>query len=312
MLALLFPGQGAQFPGMGKDFYEAFKVVRETFEEADTYLKAPFSRLIFEGPAEELTLTKNSQVGIYVVGVALYRLLKEQFPGLKIHTCAGLSLGEYTALTAAGKLSFQEGLGLVQLRAAAMQRACEQVKGSMTVVLGLDEASVQEVLSQFNPPHPVWVANLNCPGQVVIAGGVEALSLVAEPLKQKGAKRCLGLDVSGAFHSGLMEPARQELAAKIATTTFHDTPCKMVMNTVGDYVLSIDKVQQGLIDQLTAPVRWESGILKMREAGMTQYLEVAPGKTLSGMNKRIGIVEPTYSLEKLSDLESLKEVLCRC
>lgn len=308
MLALLFPGQGAQFPGMGKDFYDAFASVRQTFAEADEYLQGPFSRLIFEGPVDELTLTKNSQVGIYIVGVALFRLLQEQLPKLQVNTCAGLSLGEYTALTAAGKLSFQEGLALVKLRADAMQRACERVKGSMTVVLGLDEKSVQEVLSRFNPPHPVWIANLNCPGQVVIAGSIDALALVNEPLKKKGAKRCLSLDVSGAFHSGLMEPARQELAEHIAKTTFQDTPCHMVMNVVGDYVSSVANMRQCLIDQLTAPVRWESGIVKMREQGITKYLELAPGKTLSGMNKRIGIEEPTYSLEKVSDLEGL----CHC
>ena len=308
----LFPGQGAQYPGMGKDFYETFPLVRETFEEADHHLNRPFSRLIFEGPSEELTLTKNSQIAIYIVGMALFRLLENQFPTIKPHTCAGLSLGEYTALTAAKKLSFKEGLDLVKVRAEAMHRACEETKGSMQVVLALSEADVQSVLDQFNPPHPIWIANLNCPGQVVISGSVEALALVAEPLKQKGAKRVLPLDVSGAFHSGLMRPASQELARKIAEVPFHESEIQVVMNVPGDYVQSTEAIRQMLIDQLVSPVRWEKGILNMAKQPLDAYIEMAPGKTLSGMNKRIGIQEPTYSLEKVADLEILGGVLCNC
>ncbi|MEN9343425.1 MAG: hypothetical protein RLZZ453_212 [Chlamydiota bacterium] len=302
--AFLFPGQGAQFPGMGKDFYDVFSVVRHTFEEADDYLKTTFSSLIFNGPKEELTLTKNSQVGIYIVGVALFRLLQKERPELTAHTCAGLSLGEYTALTAAGKLGFKEGLSLVKLRAEAMHKACEEVKGSMMVVLGLEESQVQEVLSNFSS---VWVANLNCPGQVVISGAVEALERVVEPLKEKGAKRCLPLEVSGAFHSGLMEGARKKLSEKIEETPFHNSSTHMVMNVTGGYVKTNEEIKLLLIDQLTRPVRWAQGIESMVKAGMDAYIEFAPGKTLSGMNKRIGVEAPTYSLEKVTDLE----VLCR-
>lgn len=304
----LFPGQGAQYPGMGKDFYDSFPLVRHIFEEADDYLGRQFSNLIFQGPSEELTLTKNSQLAIYIVGVALYRLLEEQFPALKPHTCAGLSLGEYTALTAAKKISFVDGLGLVKLRSEAMQKACESIPGSMQVVLALSEADVQSVIDQFNPPHPIWIANLNCPGQVVIAGSLEALALVTEPLKQKGAKRVLPLDVSGAFHSGLMRPAQEELAAKIAQVSFHDSEIQVVMNVSGDYVQSASQIRQRLIDQLVCPVRWEKGILNMAQQPLDAYIEMGPGKTLSGMNKRIGIKEPTYSLEKVADLEILRGV----
>jgi len=308
----LFPGQGAQYPGMGKDFYDAFPLFRQIFEEADDYLGRKFSDLIFEGPSEELTLTKNSQIAIYIVGVALYRLLEEQFPSLKPHTCAGLSLGEYTALTAAKKISFKDGLGLVKVRSEAMQKACEKTQGSMQVVLALSEADIQSVIDQFNPPHPIWIANLNCPGQVVIAGSIEALALVAEPLKQKGAKRVLPLDVSGAFHSGLMKPAQEELAAKIAQVPFHDSSIEVVMNVPGDYVRKAAAIRQMLIDQLVCPVRWEKGILNMAAQPLDAYIEMGPGKTLSGMNKRIGIKEPTYSLEKVADLEMLRELLCNC
>ena len=307
-LGFLCPGQGAQYPGMGKDFYEAFPLVRQTMEEADEYLGCHFSRLIFEGPSEELTLTKNSQVAIYIVGIALYRLLEEQFPSLIPHTCAGLSLGEYTALTAAKKISFKDGLSLVKVRAEAMQKACEKTQGSMQVVLALSEADVQSVINQFNPPHPIWIANLNCPGQVVIAGTIDVLKLVQEPLKQKGAKRVLPLDVSGAFHSGLMKPAQEELAAKIACVPFSDSGIQVVMNVPGDYVRSTEEIRQMLIAQLVSVVRWEKGILQMAKEGLDAYIELAPGKTLSGMNKRIGVKEPTYSLEKVADLELFRGI----
>ena len=307
-LALLFPGQGAQFPGMGRDFYDAFSCVRETMQEADEYLLSSFSKIMFESSVEELSQTKNSQVAIYILGVALARLLKKERPDLAIDTCAGLSLGEYTALTASGKLSFKEGLSLVKLRAESMQKACVSNPGSMQVVLGLDENAVQHVLSQFHPPHPIWIANLNCPGQIVIAGSCDALALVAEPLKLAGAKRCLPLDVSGAFHSGLMLPAQEELGKKIEMTPFHNTPCQIVMNVTGDYVHDVLDIKKALLQQLTSPVRWQKGIESMMRSGITSYIEVAPGKTLSGMNKRIGVKEPTYSLEKVEDLQTILNI----
>lgn len=307
-IALLFPGQGAQFPGMGKDFYDAFSQVRETMQEADEYLQTSFSKLLFESSVEELSQTKNSQVAIYILGVALSRLLFSQSKDLRIDTCSGLSLGEYTALTAAGKLSFKEGIALVKLRAESMQRACEKNPGSMQVVLGLSELDVQEVLSEFNPPHPVWIANLNCPGQIVIAGSLAALSLVAEPLKKRGAKRCLPLDVSGAFHSGLMLPAQEELGKKIEITSFQSSGCRMVMNVTGGYVDEVTEIKRALLQQLTSPVRWQKGIESMIHEGMDLYIEMAPGKTLSGMNKRIGVQAPTYSLEKVEDLETVLKI----
>ncbi len=174
----------------------------------------------------ELTLTKNSQIAIYISSVAILRVVQEQFPELKPVVCAGLSLGEYTALTAAGKIDFQDCLDLVRIRAEAMHQACEETKGTMQVVLGMTEEAVETVIRELNPPHPVWIANLNCPGQIVIAGSMEAIALAAEALKQKGAKRVLPLDVSGAFHSGLMQPAQEKLAAKIASVHFYESPLK--------------------------------------------------------------------------------------
>ncbi len=307
-LAFLFPGQGAQIPGMGKDFYEQFTVARRVFEEADAFLQCPFSKLIFEGPSEELTLTKNSQIAIYITSIAILRTIQERFPHLVPVVCAGLSLGEYTALTAARRLPFTAGLDLVRIRAEAMHKACEEVRGSMQVVLGLTEEKVLSVVNTLNPPHPLWLANINCPGQIVIAGSLEALAIAQEPLKQQGAKRILPLDVSGAFHSGLMRSAQEALRLKIELTPFQESSIQVVMNVPGDFVHSSAALKQNLIDQVVSPVRWEKGILAMEKEGITAYIEMGPGKTLSGMNKRIGLTHPTYSIEKITDIEAL----CNC
>jgi len=307
--AFLFPGQGAQYPGMGKDFYDQFPIARQTFNEADQFLNRPFSKLIFEGPSAELTLTKNSQIAIYISSIAILRVVQEQFPELKPVFCAGLSLGEYTALTAAGKIDFLDCLDLVRTRAEAMHQACEERKGTMQVVLGMTEEAVETVLRQLNPLHSVWVANLNCPGQIVIAGSIEAIALAAEALKQKGAKRVLPLDVSGAFHSGLMQSAQAQLATKIATVPFHESAVEIVMNVSGDFVSSVEQMRQALIDQVVSPVRWEKGICKMMDCKIEIYLEMGPGKTLSGMNKRIGVSEPTYSVEKTVDLDEIHKLM---
>lgn len=305
----LFPGQGAQYPGMGKDFYDQFPVAAQVFEEADDFLKDLFSKLIFEGSLEELTLTKNSQIAIFIVSIAILRVVQHQFPHLMPAVCAGLSLGEYTALTAAGKIKFTDCLDLVRTRGAAMHQACLETKGSMQVVLGMTEDAVQSIISELNPPHPVWVANLNCPGQTVIAGSIDALAIAAEVLKNKGAKRVLAMDVSGAFHSGLMLSAQKKLAVKIATVPLHKSKIDVVMNVPGGFISSQDEIRQLLIDQVVSPVRWEKGIRKMIDHNMDVYLEMGPGKTLSGMNKRIGVTQPTYSIEKIADLEAFSKIM---
>lgn len=307
--AFLFPGQGAQYPGMGKDFYDQFPIARQVFEEADHVLNCAFSKLIFEGSSEELTLTKNSQIAIYITSIALLRVVQEQFPDLSPAICAGLSLGEYTALTAAGKMTFADCLDLVRTRAEAMHQACLDIKGSMQVVLGMTEEALEAVIQEINPPHPVWLANLNCPGQIVIAGSIDALEVAGGLLKQKGAKRVLPLEVSGAFHSGLMLSAQEKLAVKIATVPFHKSNIEVVMNVPGDLVLSAEEMRQVLIDQVVSPVRWEKGIRRMMEQGIDAYIEMGPGKTLAGMNKRIGVIEPTYSIEKVADLEELNKIM---
>jgi [acyl-carrier-protein] S-malonyltransferase len=294
---------------MCKDFYDSFPVARRTFEEADDFLQHPFSKLVFEGPSAELTLTKNSQIAIYIASIAVLRVVQEEFPWLQPSICAGLSLGEYTALTAAKKISFTDCLDLVRVRAEAMHLACTETRGSMQVVLGMEEESVAAVLGELNPPHPVWLANLNCPGQIVIAGSSDALGFAADLLKQRGAKRILPLEVSGAFHSGLMRSAQATLSGKIATVVLQESPIGVVMNVPGDLVSSVPQMRKALIDQVVSPVFWEKGVRRMVEGGIDLYIEMGPGKTLSGMNRRIGVKEPTCSLEKISDLEELKKLM---
>jgi [acyl-carrier-protein] S-malonyltransferase len=289
--AFLFPGQGAQYPGMGKDFYEAFASSRTTFEEADDLLKENFSKLIFEGPEGELMLTKNSQLAIYITSVALFRALP-----FKPHVCAGLSLGEYTALFASGRISFVEGLFLVRARGLYMQEACEKRQGSMRVVLGLGEDQVAAVL-----PSGVWIANLNCPGQVVIAGEAAAIVQAEEALKNAGAKRVLPIDVSGAFHTPLMESAQKKLQPLILAAHLQESIVQFVMNVPGDYVTSLDEVRRYLIAQVASTTRWEKGIRAMQD--VTTFIEIGPGKTLTGMNKKIGV--QGMSIEKVADMEAV-------
>lgn len=314
--AFLFPGQGAQYVGMARDFYEAFSLARQTFAEADDILSMNLGRLILEGPAEELTLTKNSQLAIFVVSMALLRVLQQQLPDFTPQTCAGLSLGEYTALVASQRMEFADCLQLVQARALFMHQACEACHGTMRVVLGMEADDVEKAVAALQSQHKVWVANLNCPGQVVIAGTLPGVEAASEALKSQGAKRVLPLDVSGAFHSGLMAEAQNRLAPRIAQANIQESQIALVMNIPGDYVSSLASVRENMIQQVTGTVRWEKGIRAMQASGVDHYLEIGCGKTLTGMNKKIGIpVENSLSLEKVDDLEIIAkryEVLCNC
>lgn len=294
-IAFIFPGQGAQYPGMGRDFYEQFEVARAIFDEADAILGRPFSKLIFNGPAEELTQTKNSQLAIFITSVAILRVLN-----LKPAVCSGLSLGEYSALVAAGKLSFKEALLLVEARGRLMQEACEKSPGTMVVVLGLESALIQEVIA---PIGNVWIANLNCPGQVVIAGTKESIEKASELLKEQGARRVLALEVSGAFHSGLMRFAQEGLKPYIDQLNLAQTDVEIVMNVPGDFVSSQSEIRKNMVEQVTSPVYWQKGIEAQVKRGIDLFIEIGPGKTLAGMNKRIGISVETQSVEKVEDLQ---------
>lgn len=300
-IAFLFPGQGAQYVGMGKDFYEQFSLARDVFQEADDLLKRPFSTLIFEGPQEELTQTKNSQLAIYIVSLAIHRVLKEQFPELVPSVCAGLSLGEYSALVASGKLDFQSGLLLVEKRALFMQEACLSSPGSMKVVLGAEVSLVEKVLGDLG--KEAWVANLNCPGQVVIAGTLEGLESASIALKEAGVKRVLPLEVSGAFHSCLMKSAQDQLTPYLQNVVLKDSSVDLVMNTPGAFVKDSNSIRSYLIQQVTQPVYWQRGIESMVRGGVDCFIEMGCGKTLQGMNKKIGVEALTKSLEKAIELE---------
>ncbi len=302
--AFLFPGQGSQYVGMGKDFFEHFSSFRSTIQQAEDILSLDLSSLMFKGPEDELMLTKNSQLAIYVLSVGILTVLNEQFPALTPAVCAGLSLGEYTALTASGKISFTEALPLVFARSHYMHDCCLNVPGSMLVILGMTEESIKAVLESHNL-REVWIANLNCPGQVVIAGTENGLASASLILKENGAKRVLSLDVSGAFHSPLMQQAQNKLGAHIDEIKIHESSIDLVMNVPGDYVKEVSLIRSFMHRQVTECVRWEKGIRSIVNKGPHTYIEIGCGKTLSGMNKRIGVTDQTISLETVKDLECL-------
>ncbi len=293
---------------MGKDFFDRFETAKKIFRDADLLLGFSLSDLMFHGPEEELKKTLHAQLAIFVVSFAILKVIEEKFPQLAPMVCAGLSLGEYTALCASGCLSFESALFLVKERALLMSRCCEKQEGAMAAVLGLEEQEVDAVVRELSLTEAIWVANYNCPGQVVISGsrkGVEAASL---KLKEKGAKRVLPLQVQGAFHSGLMHDAQTKLEPKILTTAFHASSRLLVMNVPGDFVDSLEDVKKFLVQQVTQSVRWDRGVRKMQERGVDLFLEIGSGKTLTGMNRKIGVAAPTLSIEKVEDLVELQKM----
>lgn len=305
-IAFIFPGQGAQVVGMGKDFADTFPQARLVFEEADDLLKRKLSKIIWEGPESDLTETKNSQAAIFVVSMALLSVIQQLFPEIEPASCAGLSLGEYSALTASKKLGFDQTLTLVDKRGQYMNDACNAVKGTMAVVMGLDAELVEEMVK---PIRNLYIANLNCPGQVVISGTKEAIDAFTSIAKEKGAKRILPLAVHGAFHSGLMEMAERRLEPEIMEAPIQKSDISLVMNFSGDVVVEEQAIRHHLIKQITNPVRWEQGVRTMDARGVELFLEIGPGKTLTGMNKRIGVQGKSFSLEKVEEISLLEEML---
>jgi len=282
MKAYIFPGQGAQYTGMGLDLYNNSELAKELFEQANEILGFCITDIMFEGTAEELQQTKVTQPAIFLHSVILAKTLGDDF---KPEMVAGHSLGEFSALVANRVLSFEDGLKLVSKRALAMQKACEMQESTMAAVLGLEDAVVEEVCDSID--GIVVAANYNCPGQLVISGEISAINTACELLIEKGAKRAIKLPVGGAFHSPLMEPAREELAEAIKNTIFHKPTCPVYQNVVAKAVKDSVEIKENLIVQLTAPVRWTQTIQQMIADGATEFIEVGPGKVLQGLVRKI-------------------------
>ncbi len=282
MEAYIFPGQGAQFTGMGKDIYDASPEAKSLFEKANEILGFDITKIMFEGTAEELKETKVTQPAIFIHSVALFKALGEK---AKPEMVAGHSLGEFSALVANGALTFEDGLKLVSQRARAMQKACDVEPSTMAAVLGLDDEIVESVCADIK--GTVVAANYNCPGQLIISGEIKAVEEACEQLKERGAKRALLLPVGGAFHSPLMEPAREELAAAIENTTFSKPSCPIYQNVSTFAVTEPNEIKENLLFQLTAPVKWTQSVQNMLSDGATEFIEVGPGKVLQGLVKKI-------------------------
>lgn len=281
MKAFVFPGQGAQYPGMGKDLYENSADAKTLFEKANDILGFNITKIMFEGEIEDLKQTKVTQPAIFLHSVLLAKTLKEFTPDM----VAGHSLGEFSALVANGTLNFEDGLTLVSKRARAMQKACEIEPSTMAAIVGLADDVVEEVCTEID--DVVVPANYNCPGQLVISGSVAGIDKACELLTEKGAKRTIKLVVGGAFHSPFMEPAREELAAAIESTTFSIPACPVYQNVNAQPVFDAAIIKENLIAQLTAPVKWRQIVENMIAGGATSFTEVGPGKVLQGLVKKV-------------------------
>jgi [acyl-carrier-protein] S-malonyltransferase len=281
MKAYVFPGQGAQFPGMGKDLYENSEKAKVLFESANNILGFRITDIMFDGTADELKQTKVTQPAIFLHSVII-ALIAEDF---KPDMVAGHSLGEFSALVANRALSFEDGLKLVAARANAMQKACEANPSTMAAILGLDDKKVEEICASID--EVVVAANYNCPGQLVISGSNKGIEIACEKMKAAGAKRVLPLPVGGAFHSPLMEPARQELEEAILNTKFKEPVCPVYQNASALPATEIEVIKANLVAQLTAPVKWTQSVQKMVADGANEFIECGPGKVLQGLVKKI-------------------------
>ncbi len=295
MKAYVFPGQGAQFPGMGKDLYYNSPLAKELFDKANEILGFDITKIMFEGTAEDLKQTKVTQPAVFLHSVLLAKTIENFKPDM----VAGHSLGEFSALVVSGAMTFEDGLKLVSQRAMAMQKACEAQASTMAAIIGMEDAIVEEVCASIS--DVVVAANYNCPGQLVISGSIEGVNKACEMLKEKGAKRALVLPVGGAFHSPLMEPAREELAAAIEATAFNTPVCPIYQNVNAKPQTNPTIIKENLIAQLTAPVKWTQTVQNMIADGATDFTEVGPGKALQGMIVKI---DRSVNLAGISSLEA--------
>ena len=297
--ALLFAGQGAQTVGMGKDLAEKHPTARAWFDRANATLGYDLAAICFNGPESELTKTENAQPGIFLVSWVCLELLKEKVPNLKFDATAGLSLGEFTALTAAGAMSFEDGLKIVRLRGRFMQEACDATRGGMAAVIGLDEAPTREVCAEAG----VTLANLNCPGQIVISGETEKIAKACELAKAKGAKRAITLPVAGAYHSPLMAGAQPKLQAELNKINIRSPTVPVVSNVHALPHGTPSGIRERLVQQVTSSVLWEQSIQTLLAQGFTRFIELGPGTALSGFMKRI---EKGAQMMNVADVASLE------
>lgn len=304
-IAFIFPGQGSQIVGMGKTLAEQHPEIKAIFDRADTKLNDSLSKLIFEGPQEKLTLTENAQPALLTTSMAVLEYFRKS--GIQADYLAGHSLGEYTALVAAGALSFEEGVYLVRKRGEFMEQAVPHGEGTMAAVLGLDRGLLNEVTDQVTASgYPVQLANLNCPGQIVISGTTKGVELAGIKAKESGAKRVIPLVVSGPFHSSLMEPAARLLKEELAKVHLVDAKTPVIANVIAEPMTEAAVISEKLIEQLYSPVLWEDSVKKMLELGVDTFIEIGPGKVLSGLVKKVSRQVKAFSV---SDEESAETVI---
>jgi len=303
--ALLFAGQGAQVVGMGKDLAAAFPTAHAWFDRANAALGYDLTSICFNGPEAELTKTENAQPGIFLVSWVALELLKEKVPALKFDATAGLSLGEFTALTAAGAMRFEDGLRVVRQRGRFMQEACDVTRGGMAAVIGLDEAPTREVCAEAG----VVLANLNCPGQLVISGEADKITKACELAKAKGAKRAIPLTVAGAYHSPLMASAQPKLQAELTSAKISAPTVPVISNVTAQPHTTPDQISARMVEQVTSSVRWEESMRYLLAQGYTRFIELGPGAALSGFMKRINKEAQMLNVTDAASLEATVKAL---